>query len=126
MCGAPISWSAKKLRQATSTCEAEYTAASNTVKDVDFIRNIMSEMDHELYGYLILAVDNKAAVDVAHNMGTTALTKHYDLIVHSLRQSFLAGRTKPVLVSTFAQRADIMTKALDKTTYLHIRKWLLH
>ena len=78
-------------------------------------------MGLELNGRLVLAVDNTAAIDVAHDVGVSARTKHFDRAVHFLRDLTQLKRVIPAFVSTLLQRADGYTKPMDKSTFL---KWV--
>ena len=70
-----------------------------------------------LYGRLVLAVDNTAVIDVAHDVGVSARTKHFDRAIHYLRDLTQLRRVLPHYVSTDMQRADGYTKSLDKSKY---------
>ena len=117
--GSLISFSSKQLKTvAFSSCEAEYAAASYTCKEIEFVRNICSDMGVVLQGRLVLAVDNTAAIDIAHDVGVSGRTKHFDRAVHYLRDLTQLRRVLPTFVKTDLQRADGYTKALAKAAYL--------
>ena len=103
--------------------QAEYAAASYCCKEIEFIRNICADMGVELQGRLVLAVDNTACIDVAHDVGLSSKTKHFDRAIHYLRDLTQLKRVIPAFVSTQLQRADGYTKPMDKSTYL---KWRPH
>ena len=65
-----------------------------------------------------LTVDNTAVIDVAHDVGVSARTKHFDRAIHYLRDLVQLRRVIPIFVRTHIQRADGLTKALDKAKYL--------
>ena len=67
--------------------------------------------------YQSYGVDNTAAIDVAHDVGVSARTKHFDRAIHYLRDLVQLRRVIPVFVRTHLQRADGLTKALDKSKY---------
>ena len=120
--GSLISFSSKQLKTvAFSSCEAEYAAASYTCKEIEFIRNICSDMGVVLQGRLVLAVDNTAAIDIAYDVGVSGRTKHFDRAIHYLRDLTQMRRVVPIFVKTDLQRADGYTKALCKAAYL---QWL--
>ena len=121
MSGGPVSFVAKNLKSAGSSCEAEYSAAAYASRDVTFIRSICSDLGYPLRNKLVLGVDNTAAIDVAYNLGVTARTKHYEREIHYIRQEVSLMRTHMIWVPTMYQTADIFTKALDKTTFLRHR-----
>ena len=74
-------------------------------------------MGVDLYGRLVLAVDNTAVIDVAHDVGVSARTKHFDRAIHYLRDLTQLKRVLPFHVTTDMQRADGYTKSLDKSKY---------
>ena len=120
--GGLVSFSSKQLKTvAFSSCEAEYAAASFACKEIEFIRNVCADMGLPLAGRLVLAVDNTAAIDIAHDVGVSARTKHFDRAIHYLRDLTQLKRILPTFVDTNRQRADGLTKALDKSKYT---QWL--
>ena len=84
---------------------------------MEFVRNVCFDLGMKLQGRLVLAVDNTAVIDVAHDVGVSARTKHFDRAIHYLRDLVQLRRVIPVFVRTHIQRADGLTKALDKSKY---------
>ena len=124
MYGGLVSFASKQLKTvAFSSCEAEYAAASYTCKEIEFIRNICDDMGVTLQGRLVLAVDNTAAIDIAHDVGVSGRTKHFDRAIHYLRDLTQLRRVLPAHVTTDQQRADGYTKPLTKHAYA---KWVPH
>ena len=122
--GGLISYGSKQLKTvAFSSCEAEYAAASYACKEVEFIRNICADMGVVLQGRLVLAVDNTACIDIAHDVGVSGRTKHFDRAIHYLRDLTQLRRILPFYVDTNLQRADGYTKSLDKSKFA---KWASH
>ena len=122
--GGLVSFASKQLKTvAFSSCEAEYAAASYACKEVEFVRNVCADMGVILRGRLVLAVDNTACIDIAHDVGVSARTKHFDRAIHYLRDLTQLRKVIPVYVNTNQQRADGYTKALDKSTYI---RWISH
>ena len=80
-------------------------------------------MGVHLHGRLVLGVDNTASIDLAHDVGVSGRTKHYDRAIHYLRDLTQLRRVLPTYVNTHQQRADGYTKALDKSTF---NKWVAH
>ena len=120
--GGLVSFASKQMKiVALSSCEAEYVAAVACCKEITFIRNICADLGLNLTGSLILAVDNTAAVDVAHNQGVSGRTKHFEMSLHYFRDKVLYGLIKPVHVFTSEQRADGYTKGLDKAKFVEWR-----
>jgi hypothetical protein len=120
--GSLISYASKQLKTvAFSSCEAEYAAGSFTCKEIEFVRNLCADLGVTLHGRLVLAVDNTACIDIAHDVGVSGRTKHYARAIHYLRDLTQLRRVLPAYVSTHQQRADGYTKALDKSKFL---KWV--
>ena len=111
---------------AFSSCEAEYAAASACCKEIEFIRNICHDLGVNLHGRLVLGVDNTAAIDVAHNVGVSSKTKHFDRAMHYLRDLTQLKRVIPAFVKTDLQWADGYTKALDKSKFVTWVTRLVH
>ena len=44
---------------------------------------------------MVLCVDNTAAIDIAHDVGVSARTKHFDRAIHYLRDLTQARRILP-------------------------------
>ena len=80
------------------SCEAEYAAASYTCKEIEFVRNVCADMGVVLQGRLVLGVDNTAAIDVAHNVGVSSKTKHFQRAIHYLRDLTQMRRILPFFV----------------------------
>ena len=80
-------------------------------------------MGVDLHGRLVLGVDNTACIDIAHDVGVSGRTKHYDRAIHYLRDLTQMRRVLPTYVNTHQQLADGFTKVLDKSTFT---KWVAH
>ena len=125
--GGLVSFASKQLKVvAFSSCEAEYAAASYCCKEIEFVRNICNDLGVTLHGRLILALDNTAAIDVAHDRGVSGRTKHFNMAMHYIRDLTEMRRILPTFVSTQLQRADGYTKALDKSKYLKWIQYVVH
>ena len=108
---------------AFSSCEAEYAAASYACKEIEFIRNICTDMGVVLDSRLVLALDNTACIDIANDVGVSARTKHFDRSIHYLRDLTQMCRILPFYVKTDQQLADGYTKSLDKSKF---HSWVTH
>ena len=125
--GSLISFGSKQLKTvAFSSCEAEYAAGSYCCKEIEFIRNLCMDLGVVLYDRLVLAVDNTACIDVAHDVGVSSKTKHFDRAIHYLRDLTQLRRVLPYYVSTDLQRADGYTKALDKSKFVAWLRSVFH
>ena len=114
-----MSFGSKLLKiVALSSAEAEYAAASYTCKEIEFVRNLCTDLKLPLKEQVVLAVDNKAAIDIAYNIGVTGRTKHFTDAIHYVR--FLVDHKRLCVkhVATDLQRADGFTKPLDKRMFV--------
>lgn len=119
MFGGPVSFVSKLLKiVALSSAEAEYAAASYNCKEIEFVRNLCSNLKFPLKEQVILTVDNKAAVDIAHNIGVTGRTKHSTDAIHYVRFLVKHKRLCVKHVATDLQRADGFAKPLDKRLFV--------
>lgn len=112
--GGIISWlSQRQPTVATSTTEAEITAASDAVKEVIWLMRLFGSLNVTLH-VPVLQVDNCAAVKLAQNPEFHRRTKHIDLKKLFIREKVCDGTINIAQISTSDQVADIMTKPLDK------------
>ena len=119
--GSIVSYASKHMKiVALSSAEAEYAASAYTCKEIQFIRNVLKDLEYDISSPTILAVDNEAAIKIANNLGVTARNKHFKDTLHYFRQLVDHRVILPVHVSEKFQRADGMTKCLDVTKF---RDW---
>ncbi|KAJ0819688.1 putative RNA-directed DNA polymerase [Helianthus annuus] len=112
-----VTWQCKKQTcVATSTCEAEYIAASSCCSQVLWIQQQLRD-----YGFEFLTtpiyVDNSAALDITKNPVQHSKTKHIEIKYHFIRDCFEKRLIDVVKVHTDDQRADLFTKAFDKSRF---------
>ena len=82
-------------------------------------------MGFALKAPVVTAVDNSAAITIGGQQSVTKLTKHFDFANNRVRDDVESLRVKLVWVSTGSQTADIFTKPLDASSFLHLRRELL-
>ena len=122
--GGVVSFASKFLKVvAMSSAEAEYAAASQTCREMTYVRNVCGDLGLVLRGRLCLAVDNTAAIAICENPGVTARNKHFSDAVHYVRHEYDHGRIRLVFVTTDKQRADGFTKPLESAAF---HKWRRH
>ena len=67
-CGIPIAWRSKGMRSVVmSTAEAEYMALSEVVKELEFIVQLLQNMDIEVELPITMHVDNVGAIWLSNN-----------------------------------------------------------
>ncbi|KAJ0623430.1 putative RNA-directed DNA polymerase [Helianthus annuus] len=119
-----ISWQSKKQTTvSTSTAQAEYTAAYSCCSQVLWIQNQLLD-----YGINIMKtpifIDNEACLGIVKNPVHHSRTKHIEIRIHAIRDAYEKGYIQVVPVDTTQQRADIFTKAFDKTRFNQLVTWL--
>ena len=119
--GSIVSYASKHMKiVALSSAEAEYAACAYTCKEIIFIRNVLKDLKFEISSSSTLAVDNRAAIDIANNLGVTARNKHFKDTLHYFRHLVDHRIVYPIHVSSKFQRADGMTKCLERSAF---RDW---
>jgi len=120
--GAPVSFTSKQLKVvALSSAEAEYAAASYVCREVVFVRNVLVDLGFPLMYPTVVCVDNRAAIEIAHNIGVTSRNKHFVDAIHYFRHLVDHRIVIPTHVLTKHQRADGFTKCLGKSPF---KEWL--
>ena len=120
LCGAAVSWASKKQTVvATSTCESEYIAACYDAKEGTWLRQMLRELGcgDLLGGATPVGIDNNGALCLIVNGATNARTRHTRVSFHFVRACHASGELEYCSVSTEAQHADFLTKALAAPTF---------
>ena len=111
-----IDWGTKKQsRSMTSTAAAEFVAMNDTMKEIMFIRSL-NEKILNIREVATLFEDNSSAISIANGTesseGRFTLTKYY-----AIRQAIEQNEIQVQSVPGTFQIADIMTKAVDGSTF---------
>ena len=124
--GAAVSWRARRQSTiATSTAEAEYTAAFEATKEAVYLRRLMSELGQiPPTKCITLHEDSQACIKIATNPCLAERTKHFDIKYHWLREKVKDGDVKLQYISTHDQLADIFTKGLGERQHSKLRALL--
>jgi hypothetical protein len=112
-----ISWTTKKQSTvALSSCEAEYMAISDVVKELMWMRILLTEIDIQIETPSIIYVDNQSAIKISENDSAHDRTKHIAIRHYYIRDCIDDGSVKLVWVRSENQLADILTKPLTSST----------
>lgn len=99
---APISWLSKQQSVvATSTCEAEYIAASTSTQEAMWLRKLTADIRGKTEP-LKLYIDNEAAIKLVSDDAAyaTGRTRHIYVRFHYVQEHVMKGEVLPRFVST--------------------------
>ena len=120
-----ISWNAKKQKTvATSSCEAEYTAAFEAAKESIWLRNLMASIGFKQPSSTLILCDNNAAINLSEDPSLHQRVKHIDIKYHFLREHVNMGDITLKYINTNDNIADIFTKALEHRRFARLRNLL--
>ena len=82
-CVIPVAWKSKSMKSVVlSTTEAEYAAASEVVKEIKFLNQMLRSMEIKVPVPIKVPVDNVGATWLANNSSVSERTNHVDLRAH--------------------------------------------
>ena len=84
-------------------------------KEAEFSANVYEELTGmKMIGPCVFVTDSKSGIDTIKNAGATKHTVHFERWLHYVRDLYLRGKIKFVLVTDDKMRADYLTKVVDK------------
>ena len=118
--GPVISWRTKKQNVvALSSCEAEYVAITEAVKEAKFLLTLIQDMTVKLHLPVKLNVDNQGAIALAKNPVHHQRTKHIDVRYHFIRSEIQNNVINLEYISTQENLSDVFTKPVSKQRIAH-------
>ena len=101
---------------AIATCDAEYFAASEAVKEVLWTKDFLNHLKIPecVTKTVPLNIDNYAALKLINNPEFHNRTKHMDIRYHFIRERVHSGDIATRCVATKDNLADLLTKGLGK------------
>lgn len=126
----PIHWMSKKQSTvARSSCEAEIIALGEAVKELQWINNLLQEL--EVYDAdnrqpaAILYCDNKSSVTISKEDLANTKTKHIAVNYYYIKQAYDDGLVDYRWIQSNNQPADIFTKPLGKNKFNQFKFMLM-
>ena len=111
--GPSISWRSSKQRiVALSSCEAEYVAITDAMKEGNYLRQLLADMTGSKRKTVQLHVDNQGAIAIAKNPVHHKRTKHIDIRYHFIRFEIANGIVNLTYIPSDQNIADMFTKPL--------------
>ena len=125
--GCLVTWFSRTQKSVTlSTTEAEYVAMAEGVKEALYVRGILAFLRPQASRpNIAVHEDNKGAKALADNPLSSSNSKHIDVRYHFLRELVSNGDITVDHIAGKEQCADILTKALDRTSFETHRDFLL-
>ena len=113
----PISWHSKLQKTvALSSCEAEYMAYKEAIKESIFIRNIIRELPSKFKDRFEcvrdIYTDSQSGIELAKNPLYHARTKHVDIRYNFIREKVSSKEIELLYYPTDSLLADGLTKAI--------------
>lgn len=113
--GGVISWNSERQKSvALSTTESEYIAASHAIKELIWLKRLLSELLQIKIDIPFFYMDCQSAIRLVKNPEFHKRTKHINIRYHFIREKFKENEFDLRYIPTNEQCADIMTKALPK------------
>ena len=113
--GRVISWSSRKQQTvATSSCEAEYMAASYCTKEALWLRNLLEHLGIAQRNPTTIYCDNQGAISLTKDASLHSRSKHIDVAHHFVRERVETNQVTFEYVPTHRMPADALTKPLTK------------
>lgn len=117
LAGGPVSWKSKQQRSvALSTMEAEYMALSEVVKEVMYMRRLLTHMGGQTYANdpTCINCDNQSAIRFSKDSIYHQRSKHVDIRFHFTREAQEDGEVTVQYIPSDKNPADLLTKPLLK------------
>ena len=106
-----ISWKSKKQTStADSTCECEYIALSEAVKEALFLSSLFAELTLSPRQKVTIFADNQSAIALAHHPTFHTNSKHIDTKYHFVRDYTNKEYIEIIYIPSAQNIADIFTK----------------
>ncbi|CAL9013344.1 unnamed protein product [Prunus brigantina] len=120
-----FSWaSIKQNTVALSTAEAEYVSAAEATSQAKWLRFVLEDFGEEQVEGTPILCDNTSAIAMAKNLVFHQKSRHISRKFHFIREAIQAKEIELIYCKTEDQIADILTKALSKDHFVHLRDLL--
>ena len=96
-----------------SSIEAEYLALTETTREVNWLRNLLSELTpltKKTINQVLIYVDNQSAISLVQDHTNSKRSRHVNLRNHYCRDQLELGNIKVEYINTTKQLADGFTK----------------
>ncbi|MFN9899734.1 MAG: Ty1/Copia family ribonuclease HI, partial [bacterium] len=104
---------------------AEYVALGAATQDAAYLLRMLSEMGMGNNAPINILEDNQACISVGTRDIASPKLKHIDIRYHYVRTMVQEGKIRIMYCPTFHLTADILTKGVDKLTFIRHRSTLM-
>ena len=116
--GVPVTWSSRGQKTvALSSAEAEYIAASEAVREVLFVVQMLDFMKIRVEMPVTVRVDNMGAIFMLENKSSNKRTRHVDVRYRFVTDLIEKKVIEVVFVPTKENLSDGFTKNVNRDTY---------
>ncbi|KAL7280531.1 hypothetical protein ACG7TL_005463 [Trametes sanguinea] len=123
MAGGAISWASRRQPTVSlSSTEAEYLAASDTCRQIAWLRTFGTELGDDMSCPTPLCLDNQGSIFLGVHPVVERRTKHIDIRHHYIREQIKLGKVEVFFVATKDQLADPLTKNVSFSLVEWFRK----
>jgi hypothetical protein len=112
-------------KTASSTAVAEYVALASAVKELLWIKQLLSGMGQRIELPVPIEEDNQACIHIATQPSSSKRTRAVDIRYHFIRDCHSDGIIKVRYCRSREQLADILTKTLPRVQFLRLRELLV-
>lgn len=114
----PILWKTKKQNTVShSSAEAEYRTMAATLRELKWLKRLLYDLGVCQNKPMQMFCDSQSAIIIAVNPVFHERTKHIEADCHSVRDAVQDKIIVTRHVRTIEQLADILTKALESSTF---------
>ncbi|CAN6712060.1 unnamed protein product [Malus baccata var. baccata] len=116
-----VTWRSKKQKvMARSSVEAEFRGMSHDVCELLWLKNLLRDLGFKPKGAMKLHCNNKAAIEITHNLVQHGRTKHVEIDRHSIKEKLDVGIIMFPFVGSEDQLADVLTKAVSNNVFFNL------
>ena len=110
-----------------STCEAEYKALAEAVKEAMYLQKLIKDMKIQAQSPMKIYVDNQAAITISENPALHKRTKHISANFNFVREAVMEDEIITLEhISSERNLADVFTKPLiGNKFHSHVRTMLM-